>query len=1199
MSSSSNLYAERVFAEQPIALWALDDKVDFLSILPSNYTSSSSWTKSSDVSNLDIYFDSPDFSPIPSSPRIDIQAASSETGQKVARISIPIGNLNTLNSQMGTFSAGTYLYSKNELISRVDFGIQYTDPQTGLEVERPEYTESVFEFKSNVWGMLSKTFPVPSTSGTFSLFIEITYEAPPEGVEPAYEFYLNGLSLGQNSEDFHVNSIGIKPVSLPVTIATDVEYGIRADAYGLQSLPAYYVADESRLYAKNSGMPLVYGASNVTRLYPNNDKPSIIFPGLGFLNQSGRYKDYTVEFWLRAPHTSTIPKRIFGSIASQNGLYVHGSFITIKIGKSIISHSVGEWNRPMLVSFILSSSSAALIINGEEVASLEISDATTYPSKNDLEGRDQDWVGFYAYESVFEIDSFAIYPYRVPEAIAKRRFVYGQGVDFPQNINTAYNGSAFFIDYPMAKYSNNYNYPDLARWRQGNYENLIVSPSAISTPSHRLPEVVLSNNLTTDTWLDYCNSLTPDSEPYLTFNYEDSENPSYMLLPPIESVTQNWGGIFGVFQLEEDTEDEQILFWIENEQTGNYFSISTIGGVVNYKLFFNSVLTTLESIDAESLQNKFSVGLDLKALVSSFGRSASLFFADSGKLKIYVGGNKDLQKTFYGKIYKAAIVSSNDLVKIRQLFNASGFANLLSDVFELYFDELEEQIPFTRNGGEYDDTLGNWPVPQGVYGGGTWEELGAGVSFENHISTYTLIPSRIAGDLLLDVAASSYWEDYVPLKYFAKYVDDGFGDRIYSLDFLQLNLGYPRPLSPGTESYPVRTYVTFKFLASGSYSSDAFFLYREPVPANGVLTPGSAWERTKYEVTDGTLIYLPPNANYDQLSIGVHVEIVSDGVRKSPVAIKTLQLASQSYAISGPNPINTRFGLPIFPYVRNGIYFDYREKNPVEIYKGSSPYLYLTDSSGVRLRGDYADNRGISMPINTNLSELFAVGAIQANIKKIGGTFSNTPEKILEIDSKNAKINLYAVAANASGTRARVYAKNVAGFELRDDPRFSALGVPQLEGIAFYLNGQAVKEIFLDVNEWSAISLQFAEPLILNSYVGAIRQTGSMLFNTPVIYPLSSSQTIANLISRLWQDLPSIGIDYWSDLLSTVPALSWANVLYIPSEKNYTIDPIQRYREFIGTSRVSVTDNGVVLLKNYQYSVYQNITWQSNILSAV
>ena len=33
MSSPSNLYAEKIFSEHPLVLWALDDKLDYISLI--------------------------------------------------------------------------------------------------------------------------------------------------------------------------------------------------------------------------------------------------------------------------------------------------------------------------------------------------------------------------------------------------------------------------------------------------------------------------------------------------------------------------------------------------------------------------------------------------------------------------------------------------------------------------------------------------------------------------------------------------------------------------------------------------------------------------------------------------------------------------------------------------------------------------------------------------------------------------------------------------------------------------------------------------------------------------------------------------------------------------------------------------------------------------------------------------------------
>ena len=45
MANPSNLYAEKVFAEHPIALWSLDDDAGFASFIPDANKDLTTWTK--------------------------------------------------------------------------------------------------------------------------------------------------------------------------------------------------------------------------------------------------------------------------------------------------------------------------------------------------------------------------------------------------------------------------------------------------------------------------------------------------------------------------------------------------------------------------------------------------------------------------------------------------------------------------------------------------------------------------------------------------------------------------------------------------------------------------------------------------------------------------------------------------------------------------------------------------------------------------------------------------------------------------------------------------------------------------------------------------------------------------------------------------------------------------------------------------
>jgi len=187
----------------------------------------------------------------------------------------------------------------------------------------------------------------------------------------------------------------------------------------LQDNAGYYIAKDKVLYARNTGAPLVYGAESSTKIYPK-DGPSLIVPGFGVMNESGKYREATVEFWLRADRRGSEPRRIFGPIGevdgeiSTDGLYINGSFLTLKLGQHSGSHFVNEWGRPMLINLRLSEQSASIVLNGEEVVLLSINAADiSFPAKfktvlNDI--FDQDWLGFYGYSDILAYELVKMSP---------------------------------------------------------------------------------------------------------------------------------------------------------------------------------------------------------------------------------------------------------------------------------------------------------------------------------------------------------------------------------------------------------------------------------------------------------------------------------------------------------------------------------------------------------------------------------------------------------------------------------------------------------------------------------------------------------------------------------------------------------------------------------------------------------------------
>jgi hypothetical protein len=121
------------------------------------------------------------------------------------------------------------------------------------------------------------------------------------------------------------------------------------------------------MLAVNSGIPMVFGSDNVTKIYKsvNANVPSIAFDGHGFLNKKGIGKNYTVEFWLRMYTNSASPIRIFGPLTSTDGLYVEEEFLTIRIGRYSKYHFIGKWFRQMLFHLQYSEDSFNILINGD------------------------------------------------------------------------------------------------------------------------------------------------------------------------------------------------------------------------------------------------------------------------------------------------------------------------------------------------------------------------------------------------------------------------------------------------------------------------------------------------------------------------------------------------------------------------------------------------------------------------------------------------------------------------------------------------------------------------------------------------------------------------------------------------------------------------------------------------------------------
>ena len=1230
MSNPSNLYAEKVFAEHPTGLWALDDRADYISLLSESQRNLSNWTivggtyvnytQSVDEPFIDSYVGK-----ITATPTSDEFAS-------ITAISNDIMNLQDFNKYLRTFSIGGYFYSESAYVAGFEIGYQYTDTTSGQNVTHLKNYDSIIN--SN-WVFISETFDTPPDDSSIRLVFKINFIG---GSETEDVFLVNGISLGQWSEEFASTSLGVQSIDIPSTISLAPQKGVVSKCYGLQELDAYYLVSDNMLKAKNSGIPIVYGTSGLTTLYPNTDLPSLIIPGSGFLNESGKFKQYTFETWLRINSYSNDRKRIIGPIASEDGIYVDGPSIGLKIGNEYGAYYVGEWTRPMLVHMRVGKDTASLVINGQEVISLNyLTETLSLPAMLNSNNKDQDWIGFYAYDDIYpiEVDCVGIYPYIVATAVAKRRFVFGQGVDIPENINTSYSGTSVFIDYSFADYTSNYSYPKIGSWNQAFNDNTSIVNKSLSVVSHPLPETILSSKTEEELLLDCKVIQSSDTRNFLSFRPNTSWNnvSGYLFFKNFDFIKTPISAFYGCFRLPATSSSAQTLFRIEKENTNSYFLIQLLNNQISYVINYNGTSETIYSPLVAEPGELVDVGLNIPAFVSRFGNPASDFFGSLSDLRMYVGGDKNGLSTFTGKIYNVGVCTAYNFQKIRFLFNEIGVPIWNEDLFAVYQNNQLINVD-----GGIDTT--SMPPYGGLTDTANGALTGGGVSVAeedsllDHVASYTLLPEIVFDTYKLTVSASAYWEDQLPLTYFAESVLDKRGDQYFDLDFIQFNIDYPIPsktIAIETEPEPwtyaelsdeygtpiqrtytsldnylftgyndyddlknkiakdyrydtdgsiVKTYVTFQYTELGANQTYYYFTKTERPSRNGVLIPGSDWMTTKYEVVDNMIIYPPTGVDFNDLSIVTHIEMNVKDSQTNNVLIKKLSYASQALNESDASPIGTRFGTSIYPYTKTGIYYNFKKNNPFAIYTGSSPYLYLTKTSGIQLKGKYDPlvNRGLVIPVNESRAEGFKAIAMQMAVRFDGDYFPYAPTQIFEIQSKDSYIKFYMVANDPSGRRAKIYAID------------AKTGLVQ-NGIGFYWNGKIVKEPIITLQEWGFLGINFMNSLNFSFFEGAVRLTGPLLFNSISYYQSTNLQEVQNVAERPWFRVKVLGSypldwEFWDS-----PSFNWNNVLVLSETSYYGVDPSNVYKSYTGTNKIIVDDDRTVDFGEYSYTIFTDVKW--------
>ena len=1259
MTISSNSYAEKVFAEHPIALWSLDDNVDYVSLLTETQreiSTGSGWSISG--ATAAVYGLVPgEENPLP---RFDISVinkltlGSSPSSPALINLEGPIivGDQSDLDTTIDTITIGSFFYPFSEVVD-VSIGIEYTDDSSGTPVPGQRQVQGYRIDNAEQWAYISGTFDLPTAFSDLKPVIDITIL----NAIAADKVLIHGLSLAQKSEQFNVQSLGVIPQDLPSTLALTGK-GVPAAIYGLQDSSGYYLANSNILTARNSGLPMVYGTDSSTVLTPNIvyvedqaiNHPSLILPGYGFLNAYGQSSDLTWEMWLKIQSSATVPRRIIGPIMSEDGLYVNDSFLVLKVGQYKASYYVGEWDRPMLVAIRISNSKVELVVNGEEVIDIQIDpNQMSWPPRYDENGKDQDYIGFYAYEDVpvINVDCVGIYPYLVPNIVEKRRWIYGQGVQVTETLTGSTLGTTVYFDYTFANYAKNYLYPDIGKWNQGVSENIVVTPTTLSLPEYSLPELVFTNK-TMDQWNVDNSNLSAVFGTYISLRPNSSWNNTdgYIYFPQFNLLQQDLKAFYCLFESDNTTTDKQTLFLIENPVTGDYLEASIEDNVTAYNFHYKTIQNgqTIEQTEVaytDSFHNPgdfLFVGLDLDKFSQYVGGRIAQFLGSKKQLRFYVGGRPDLTQTFTGNIYRIGFCTARNLEKISNIFSSTGLpvgynaidsANI-ADAGNTIFgndDPGNGVYNWDRYFDGGDQYFGNSSTiyEEVVDGGGVYSLL---VSYIlAHVASYTLTPKVFLNDFMLDVGVNSYWQDYVPLSYFAKYItdgtttDDGVANKYPDVDFIQVNVDYPAINKFLANSYDttnsiVRTYVSFQELSDDPNIGISKYYKIVLPPKNGVVNPiegewqvksGTNTTYAKYEIVNDTIVYPPQDISFDKLAMVMHIEIISNGIVENPVKIRSLQMSSQALNAFVPNPVGTRFGTQVFPYRKSSELYDYKGRNPFSIYKKSSPYFYLTSNSGMQLRGFIPGDveRGIEIPINPSASSFYKASAWQFALRYEDDTFPEQVTEIFEIYAKSATkenlgedyiqhIKFYMKPEGLTFKRGRIYAID------------ADTGIEQT-GITYYINGRPVHSPVIDARTWTMLGFTFAEPIDFSGYTGFASVTGPILFNNVSHYQISEADEAARSVYRKWFAVKTVdGIDedweYWKTLdadtsLPGTQTFTWQKVLFISSDEFVGINGSIIYKKHVGTNRIIVDTESEFSIQGYEYLGYKDISWQTTIVT--
>lgn len=1206
------MYAAKLYSEHPVGIWPIDDDFPYISLITNQQRTFEGdspyvgWTIINGTANDSLAL--PDIgSPFDSSIYAGIEGdVPVSNGTYIEAKSPDTFIFSDCSEELETFCISAYVYQDSIYASEYEIGYEYYDDATSSWIEVFTVIPTT---NKREWVHIQDTFLIQQFDSDYCHII-FRAKVNTGGSSGDYDFIFNGITVGQWSEPFTSKSLGGRTETAPASSGLSNKV-VPSDQYGILSDNAYFVCEDGKALAKNKGIPMIFGSENVTKIYASSDgSPSFIFPNKEFFTTNGISKDFTLEFWIKTRPSTKQSRRIVGPIDTNDGVYVSEGFITLVIDGKFSSHNVSYWYRPMLVHIYLKGDTFYMLINGEQVAQVTVDKTTVSLSESD-------WLGFYSYEDInlMEIDCISIFPYAIPLQVARKRFVWGQGTDPLELINDSFDGEEAIVNFANANYTVNKVYPDMERWDAGYYSNLIANTNSISVPQYALPIVYLGERDIVEWYSDNkeLNDLLYPSEVHAKFisfrpSIESSSwvpttgtnwtEPCYLNFPTLTFLSNPLSSIYGIFEVESEVAEARPLIHIVNNLTGKRFEINITGYDITYEFDGQELSGTGFTV----ANDNFVVGMHMPTISEYFNYEIASFFGSPEVLSMFVGG--DGTSTFEGKIYRIGFSDQANYESISEHFQENGIA-----------DNADEAL------------------------------------LEGHYASYTLSPFFRYSAFFLDISVSSQWEEYFPLSSFASYIATSDGGSAYDLDYLQFNFGYPSLITiletsvdnpdwtyqelfedyndPIQKSYSILdnpilsgyvdyadlsanivteyqidtsqssldAYVTFQLLAEGAdeplssftYTknlTDSYTVYADSQNTN--LDPYKAY-RTKFGVIDGTVIYPPKTINFKSVAMVVHFQIEQDGIISNPLKVKNLEITSKSLNQKSLTAIGTKTGTPIYPYVKTGIYYSGKSKNPIMLGKQNLPYLYLTENTGIKVLDTDAEiEYGSLIPINKNKSTGYSLGAFQLFMKYDIFQEIGTTQNIFYLTHRDGDIE-FTVTPVASLERFYISARD----------KYTKQEYP---GISFYQNGIKVDNPYIEKYEWNVIAFSFEEPLDMNNFSGSLNLLSGCTYSNMSFFKSTGLNEFGVTVARTWEDVlygnqevnPANIVDWqsWYDENGVLAIPNeWKDVYVLEEVRRFSTTPKEIYSTYTGTNIIVIDDNTGMSVINDQFSVFSSTVW--------